>query len=320
MKEYSVNEIGKYLANELTASEREAFVAYLQDNPEFRKEVEVYQQIWNAADASPVMNWDVENARQKMSFTRQSDVSVKRISVAKWLIPVAAAVFVLLALPFIFKSEKAEIYLGKSLANGTLTLEDGSKIFLKPETVITVYPFLKNKRLVELSGEAFFEVTPDKHRPFIIETKDAVTEVVGTSFNLKQDFTGTAIYVQTGKVIFNALNDENDAVALVAGEAAKASDNHVSTILNPSPNTTAWHTRKLQFKGIPLETAIKDISEFFSKNITIEETSVKHCRITIPRPFTEPEIMSVLKSVAVSIQGTVILNGDNYVIRGGNCD
>lgn len=320
MKEYSENEIGKYLAGELTASEREAFISFMHDNPDFRQEVEVYQKIWNAADTSPVMNWDLENARQKMSFTRQSETSVKRISLAKWLIPAAAAVLVLLALPFIFKSNQADIYIGKSLANGTLTLEDGSKIYLKPESVVTVHPFQKNKRFVELSGEAFFEVAPDKLRPFIIETKDVKTEVVGTSFNLKQDFTGTSIYVQTGKVIFSSLKHDDMVVALVAGEAAIAANDQISTILNPSPNTTAWHTRKLQFKSIPLETAVNDISEFFSKKITIEENAVKHCRITIPRPFTEPEIMSVLKSVAVSIQGTVILNGDNYVIRGGNCD
>lgn len=320
MKEYTVSEIGKFLANELSASEREAFVLHMQDDPVLRKEVEDYQRIWNVADTSIPGSWDTQRALEKMSFDRQIPSSAKRISLRKWLIPAAAAVLVLLSLPFIFNTNKPVTYTGQGLADGLLILDDGSKVHLQPNATLTVLPFKNNKRHVSLQGEAFFEVLPDKTRPFTIETKDALTEVVGTSFNIKQDFPGTTIFVHTGKVIFKSIENDDSIVALVAGEAAIANSEKVVPILNPSPNTIAWHTRQLQFKSVPLQSAVKDIADFFNKKITVEESSVQHCRITIPRPFTEPEIMSVLKSVAASIQATVIVNGDSYIIRGGNCD
>lgn len=69
-----------------------------------------------------------------------------------------------------------------------MTLQDGSRVWLNAGTTME-YPsiFRKDCRTVKLSGEAFFDVTTDKDRPFIIETFACNVEVLGTRFNVEAD-------------------------------------------------------------------------------------------------------------------------------------
>ena len=84
----------------------------------------------------------------------------------------------------------------------TVVLEDGTKISLNSGSRLT-YPaqFDKDSREVVLEGEAFFEVTRNTEKPFIVRSGDLVTTVLGTSFNIKAFPTeNIAVTVATGKV------------------------------------------------------------------------------------------------------------------------
>lgn len=66
-----------------------------------------------------------------------------------------------------------------------ITLPDGSRVRLNADSRINYRSdFGTGRRDVALDGEAFFEVTPDKTRPFRIQTGRLTTTVVGTSFNI----------------------------------------------------------------------------------------------------------------------------------------
>ncbi|MDR1415227.1 MAG: FecR domain-containing protein [Odoribacteraceae bacterium] len=64
-------------------------------------------------------------------------------------------------------------------------LPDGSRVWLNSESRIT-YPtrFTGDERRVWLHGEAYFEVTPDASRPFIVSVDACEARVLGTSFNV----------------------------------------------------------------------------------------------------------------------------------------
>lgn len=66
-----------------------------------------------------------------------------------------------------------------------ITLPDGTKVWLNAESVLQ-YPsqFKGRERLVNLSGEAYFDVAKDKKRPFRVGTAEQVLEVLGTQFNI----------------------------------------------------------------------------------------------------------------------------------------
>lgn len=84
-----------------------------------------------------------------------------------------------------------------------LELEDGTVVTLQPGARL-IYPphFLKNKREVYLTGEAFFEVSKNPQRPFYVYYNNLVTHVLGTSFNVKIDKKKreVEVSVRTGRV------------------------------------------------------------------------------------------------------------------------
>ena len=100
-----------------------------------------------------------------------------------------------------------------------VTLPDGSTVHLDHHSQITVpSDFNEDERNIILIGEAFFEVSPDKHRPFIIQCQDSKTTVLGTSFNIRElESKNVQIDVVTGKVNFAK---GANSVELTTGERA----------------------------------------------------------------------------------------------------
>jgi ferric-dicitrate binding protein FerR (iron transport regulator) len=95
-------------------------------------------------------------------------------------------------------------------------LEDGSKVWLNAGSVLK-YPahFADNERLVELSGEAFFDVSGSAERPFRVLIKDAEVEVLGTYFTIM------------------AYDDEPESRTTVVDGAVKLISEVKNVVLNP---------------------------------------------------------------------------------------
>ena len=169
------------------------------------------------------------------------------------------------------------------------------------------------------AGKRFFDVSPDPKRPFTITCGNTITEVVGTSFNIRQVLETILLYVNSGKVIFRSATDSETAVALNEGEAAFYENDKMKLIPNPSPNTNAWHTRQLQFKSIPLIDAVKDVSNYFGQEISVENADIDTCKISFPLPYKNPEIKAVLTAISRTVNATFVQEGNKYIIRGGTC-
>lgn len=96
----------------------------------------------------------------------------------------------------------------KTIANNSensrlIRLSDQSLVLLRPHSTLH-FPdqFGEGKREVSLSGEAFFEVSPDREHPFLVKTGELTTKVLGTSFDVIAPTAGRAgsVVVKTGKV------------------------------------------------------------------------------------------------------------------------
>ncbi|MFT3702822.1 MAG: FecR domain-containing protein [Agriterribacter sp.] len=94
--------------------------------------------------------------------------------------------------------------------NKVVYLVDGSKVTLEPGASIKHITFLqKEKREIELEGNAFFEVAKDAKRPFYVYTNDIVLRVLGTSFNVSsgKNKGDVQVLVHTGKVSVTKRNN-----------------------------------------------------------------------------------------------------------------
>ncbi|MDR0756891.1 MAG: FecR domain-containing protein [Tannerella sp.] len=66
-----------------------------------------------------------------------------------------------------------------------LTLPDGTNVWLNARSILAYpAPFDRDKRVMTLDGEAYFEVARDEKRPFSVQTAQGVIEALGTQFNV----------------------------------------------------------------------------------------------------------------------------------------
>jgi len=97
----------------------------------------------------------------------------------------------------------------------TIRLDDNSTVVLQPKSELR-YPekFTAAKREVSLKGEAFFQVTKNAKKPFIVLTKELVTEVLGTSFTVRsfEKDKSASVSVKTGRVSVHTKQEEQSVI------------------------------------------------------------------------------------------------------------
>ncbi|MFV0266554.1 MAG: FecR family protein, partial [Draconibacterium sp.] len=137
-----------------------------------------------------------------------------------------------------------------------LTLSDGTKVYLNSMTSLK-YPvqFGPDKREVELTGEAYFEVVKNAAKPFIVSTSELKVEVLGTSFNVNayEDSENTVTTLVEGRVkLLNALNDGEEQILQPNEQAVmdKLSGKIVTSNVDVS-NYIRWKDGQLVFYDMP---------------------------------------------------------------------
>jgi len=320
MKDSIEVRIGRYLAGEMSEQEKAGFQQELASNPVMEQAFLSYQHMWQTKPVESADHWDTDLAWinfEKNTSAVISPLKKSRSNVLYWSI--AASIVLVIGASFYFLSyPSSKTYLYTDAASSIIELKDGSKVHLNKTSAVTVFPFTKKERQIELTGEAFFEVSSDASRPFTISCGKTEIAVVGTSFDIKQWKDEVHVYVQTGRVIFRSAENREHAVALQAGEAAYFENNEMKMVPNPSPNSNAWHTKELRLYKLSMEQAMHDVSDYFGKVIDIENPDIKSCGVSITLPFKNPEIEKVLQAIALTINAKVIQENDKYIIRGGD--
>lgn len=317
MEETVEARIGRYLAGEMGLHEKAIFEKELASDAALKESFHVFQLIWQKSVIEGKDEWNASSGWEQLAQNLNKAQKLPRVSRQFSLYwAVAASVLVLSgAAYFLFLKPSPETYFFADTTSDPVELADGSKVYLNAGSAVTVFPFNRKSRQVKLSGEAFFEISPDQARPFTIETGNTRTEVVGTAFNLKQNGDLVELFVSSGKVIFSAPKDHGQALALTAGESAFFANHKLEMIPNPSPNTHSWHTRQLLFNGTPLDEAVRDISTYFGQVIVIDNEDLKTCMIYNTLPFKNPEIGSVLKSILRTCNADYVEKDGVYIIR-----
>lgn len=164
----------------------------------------------------------------------------------------------------------------------TITLPDGSTVKMNASTRIE-YPerFLANVRKVKLSGEAFFEVTRDTLRPFVIETDNASVEVLGTSFNVSAyPMSGLIeVNVESGKVRLTQRGEGklvNKSAILPSGERGwlNVADGEIFHNEPLAPNYSSWITKEIHFQRTPLSEAFSLLENIYHVKIKMENSDI----------------------------------------------
>ena len=154
-----------------------------------------------------------------------------------------------------------------------LLLPDGSVIHLNAGSRIIFPPkFTDNQpRRVRLVGEAYFAVTHDEKRPFIVECGDMQTTVLGTEFNIC-NYEGETPHVTLVKGSVRVSTDKRQHV-LRPGEDAAISGDEISTRQVYLDPIVAWKNGVLYFNEIPLKEILHRLSRTFNLELVMGDST-----------------------------------------------
>lgn len=146
-----------------------------------------------------------------------------------------------------------------------VTLSDGTQVYLNAESCLR-FPatFAGDTREVELEGEAFFKVTPDAARPFVVRAIKVEIKVLGTSFNLRayKNERAVAATLVEGRV---ALADADRQWELAPGKQARyfkaTGECEIRDV--DVDHYTAWQSGKFVFKNERLEEVLSYLSRWY---------------------------------------------------------
>lgn len=160
-----------------------------------------------------------------------------------------------------------------------LILPDGSRVHLNSESYIK-FPtqFNGDRREVELTGEAYFEVSPDKHRPFYVKTPKQVTKVLGTVFNISAyiDETTTKTTLVEGSV--EVSGHTGLPVVLIPGQAAINSEEKAELTVVPVDleGDLAWQKGYFVFNNEPIKHIMRRISRWYDIEVEYQGNLESH--------------------------------------------
>jgi len=189
-----------------------------------------------------------------------------------------------------------------------LILNDGTRVWMNSKSELS-YPvaFGENVRRVRLSGEAYFEVTKDSVRPFIVEVdRGFEVKVLGTHFNIKAYDT-----------------DDSYETTLVEGKVQVSQGHKTKITLEPSEqmvigkdgrhevrvvNTsyyTAWHEGWFYFNDESLEQVLTMIGRWYDVDFVFVKENLKE--ITVTGKLKRFENLSVILKMLERTTGTELM-------------
>jgi transmembrane sensor len=237
--------------------------------------------------------------------------SIFKSQTFKWAIAAVLALCLTTAVIkfFIPEQHKAPLLSMRNMdINNTLvkTLEDGSTVYLAGSSSL-FYParFANDSREVVMQGNALFDIAKNSAKPFRIETKKIIVEVLGTAFNVKSDTKGNfELAVLRGKVKVTKKSNGEYAY-VVAGEQATIVDNHWQKTHRIDNNLLISFTRKMKFKDEPLDKIVQVINLYSQRKVSLKGETIKNHKLNVMFYNNDVESMTNIISLALHLKREV---------------
>jgi transmembrane sensor len=254
------------------------------------------------------------------ALTEQEEAAQLRekLKLYYWLGGIAAVMLIGCGLAFAFSGDSTIIASGDTVVE--YTLEDGTKVWLDRHSAMDFSEFTHARRVVTLTGRAYFEVEHDSDHTFRIFAQGCKVVVVGTSFVVHAPDTGA----------YNTVSVVEGSVRLLGNEAGKGlllrtgdkgmfsrASRKLTKENGDIRNMLAWRERKLIFNNTSLSDVAQTLSEYFGQEIKIAKPILMRCRFT--GSYKDPSLREVLDAISAAKGLTVTPIPDGYLLDGAGC-
>jgi len=192
-----------------------------------------------------------------------------------------------------------------------MTLADGSRVWLNAASSLT-YPVsfsATGERKVSITGEAYFEVTHDASRPFIVSKGDMQVMVLGTHFNVNayDDEENIKVTLLEGAV---KINSHAQSILLKPGQQAQVNDNKI-TLSNAADmeQVMAWKNGNFVFKKSGIGEIMRQVSRWYDVDVEYQSTPPGTFSGGVSRNTNVSNVMKILalSDVRFKIDGKKVI-------------
>lgn len=307
----------KYLLNEATEKETAQVQQWVAENDANKKHYEQLKQIWDASE-NLIVNADVDEeaawSRLQQRIRTEEGKKQKVFLWKKTAVGIAAGLLLFITAGVFYNSWNHQVLtLASNDSVLTDTLSDGTVVTLNKHATLS-FPrtFSGNERAVTLNGEAFFDVAPNKQKPFIIKANESKIKVVGTSFNVNSSAEQTEVIVTTGIV---EVSKNEHRVVLHPNEKALVSNGGNSIIkqLNEDQLYNYYYSKEFICNGTPLYKLVDVLSQAYGKEIVIANRNLSGLPLTAT--FRNESLQDVLAVISETFNISVTQENGKIILR-----
>ncbi|MFC3050285.1 FecR family protein [Kordiimonas pumila] len=310
---------------DITPAELAAFEAWRNQSAQHKDAFERMADFWGGLDFVEKLT-DYAESDAAIEPMRQDRLARRLSLVRRLMVGSIAACF----LAFVAMSIYRSAFGPENIFHGSyetevgrqevVDLPDGSQIVLNTNSMaeITYTDDFRTIRLIR--GEAYFDVAPNKSRPFSVQTKKGTVTAVGTAFSVRVSEAQLDVIVAHGRVALEEtrLDDKPQRRSDFAGNQEKPSMVEVSagqsavigrgveeiSLIAPLAlnKELDWRDGELSFNGETLAQVVDEISRYTDISIEIGDDSLKHQRIVAYYKIGDVERMFEALNVMANIQ------------------
>lgn len=321
--------LAKYIANECTPEEQEMVSVWLAEDATHRQLLKEYKEIWDVSsefkrteDFDVELDWAVLQSRMESEHNERTFKVHKSKNIfslySNWSVFARVAAIVLIAVTIgVYTNQKyinevpevkpilREISMSRG-QRGSLTLSDGTKVLINSDSKITLPPVFKSDiREVYLEGEAFFEVAKNPNKPFVIHTRGAIVQVLGTSFAIKSfpEDEEVQMVVEEGVVSFRAEKQSIDeGVILTAGKVGHLDLEEKTIVTEDAKDLDAylsWREGYLTFQNTSMKEVKKQLERKYDIEVSFTSESINQLQLTAE--LKSRSLTYVLETISMSL-------------------
>jgi ferric-dicitrate binding protein FerR (iron transport regulator) len=196
-----------------------------------------------------------------------------------------------------------------------VTLRDGTRVTLAPQTTLRLAQFGTQSRSVALEGEAYFEVTRAAGAPFVVRSGSLTTRVLGTRFVVRHypEDAHAHVSVLHGKTQVSVPSSTHAPVTLTAGYVADAGDSTITIKADRNVVTeTRWMQGELLFHDTPLPEVLATLHRWYGYQFHCTDPALTRQVITVVLSTQSPAASLAILEQVLSVNLTMV--GDTVTL------
>jgi len=195
----------------------------------------------------------------------------------------------------------------------SLQLPDGSSVTLAPETELRYTLHRDGARMVELQGEASFDVAQSAASPFTVRTGTVDTRVLGTQFNVRHYSSDRTVQVAvtSGRVSVTTANGRPGAQRTVipGGTIGVVADSTVTVVSVDSARPyTTWTANHLVLRGVPMPEVLATLTRWYGYRFRLSDTTLNSHNVTAV--LDAASLSNSLNTIKLILNVDVTVDGD----------